>query len=165
MEFDEIAGVYDETRRALDVRSINGLKEMLATHDCRSILEIGVGTGRVSLPLYWNGYEITGVDISRKMMARAKVKGLQSLILANGSQVPFRDKSFDATLLAHVFHLLENPISVMREAARVSSVGIFALVRKRTGLRSWFYGGTPGNLSEEETKLFEERRKRFRKIG
>ena len=83
---------------------------MLATHDCRSILEIGVGTGRVSLPLYWNGYEITGVDISRKMMAKGKGQGFTISHPANGSQVPFRDKSFDATLMAHVFHLLENPI-------------------------------------------------------
>jgi ubiquinone/menaquinone biosynthesis C-methylase UbiE len=166
VEHDEIADVYDETRRALDADTLNGTKEMLAAHDCRSILEIGVGTGRVSLPLYKNGYEMTAVDISRKMMARAKVKGLKSLILANGSQLPFRDKSFDATLMAHVFHLLENPISVMREAARVSRVEIFALVRKRTGSGPWFYGGSPSDdLSEEAIKQFEDRRKRFRQIA
>jgi hypothetical protein len=53
----------------------------------------------------------------------------------------------------------------MREAARVSKVGLFALVRKRTGSGTWFYGGPPGNLSEADAKLFEERREHFRKIG
>jgi hypothetical protein len=63
----------------------------------------------------------------------------------------------------------------MREAARVSRVGVFGLLRKRTGSRPWFPfygGGNPpflGSGSEgDETaarKFFEERRERFRKIA
>jgi ubiquinone/menaquinone biosynthesis C-methylase UbiE len=150
---------------------------MLAGYRCQSILEIAVGTGRVAAPLMKKGYEITGVDVSRRMMEKAKTKGLQNLVLADGSAVAFRDKSFDATIMAHVFHLLDNPLSVMREGARVSRIGVFALLRKGAGSRPWL-GLTPwsawtagaggvqsGNLDEETAKFLEQRRERFRKIA
>ena len=173
-EFDRIADVYDETRRALDGETLNGIRGMLTKHACHSILEIGIGTGRVSLPLMRSGYDITGADVSRGMMQKAKVKGVTNLILADGRVTPFREKSFDATLMAHVFHLLDDPLVVMREAARVSRVGVFALVRKSTGNRPWFpfyWGGGPqptgsGKPEDEEAaKFFEERRERFSRIA
>ena len=143
---------------------------MLIKYGCHSILEIGVGTGRVALPLIKSGYEVTGADTSGRMMEKARAKGMRTLVLAEGSKAPFRDKSFDATLMAHVFHLLENPMSVMREAARISRVGVFALVRKRSGARgpwSWFCGDDNSLPSDGEParKFFEEGRERFRKIS
>ena len=179
-EFDQIAEVYDETRRPLDEETVSGMKEMLAKYGCHSILEIGVGTGRVSLPLLRSGFEMTGVDISRKMMERANEKGLKNLILADGRRVPFKDRIFDATIMAHVFHLLEDPMSVLHESARIASVGVFALVRK--GMRGerwqWWFSGTgqgPNSSShvqstneqidESTRKYFEERRRRYRAIA
>lgn len=171
VEFDRIADVYDDTRRALDEETVGGINEMLTKHGCHSILEIGVGTGRVSLPLIKGGYEVTGVDISRRMMEKARAKGVANLVLADGSRTPFKEKSFDATLMAHVFHLLNDPMAVVREAARVSKVGVFALVRKGAGNRPWFpfYGGANPSAAdgddEAARKFFEERRERFRKIA
>ena|SRR5208283_879736 len=167
--FDTIADVYDETRRALDDETIKGIRDMLTKHGCRSILEIGVGTGRVAIPLIRSGYEVTGVDISKRMMEKAVAKGMRNLFLAEGSRTPFREKSFDATLMAHVFHLLDSPLPVMREAARVSVVGVFALVRKRTGTGPWsaFNEDSAGGMqsdAEATRKFVEERRERFRKI-
>jgi SAM-dependent methyltransferase len=168
-EFDRIADLYDETRRALDRETLEGIREMLENHQCHSVLEIGVGTGRVSVPLLKSGFEITGMDISIRMMQKASEKGVPNLILAEGSKTPFRLASFDATLMAHVFHLLQDPMSVLHEAARVSKVGIFALVRKRNpGEQRWgvsFYEGNVSALDENERKILEERRERFRKIA
>ncbi len=177
VEFDRIADVYDDTRRALDSETLGGMMEMLERYACRSILEIAVGTGRVSVPLMERGFEITGVDISRRMMERAKTKGLPNLVLADGGGTAFRDGSFDATLMAHVFHILEDPLTVMREAARVSRVGVFALLRKG-GLGPWrgywgarddAAGGDAGEgnegVTEEAAKFYEARRERFRKLA
>jgi SAM-dependent methyltransferase len=171
-QFDMIADVYDETRRALDDDTLKGIKEMLSLYGCRSILEIGIGTGRIAGPLTRNGYDVTGIDLSRRMMEKAKAKGLSNLFLAEGSKAPFKGKSFDASLMVHVFHLLDNPLPVMREAARVSGVGVFALVRKRSEARSWSMfnnsgeadAGKKGNHDEATEKFYEERRERFRKI-
>jgi len=176
-EFDEIASVYDETRRPLDEETVKGMKEMLTKHGCHSILEIGVGTGRVAVPLESSGFEMTGVDISRKMMEKAEVKGIKTLVLAVGNQVPFKDRTFDATIMAHVFHLLEDPVSVLRESSRVSRNGVFALVRKgRWGGRwtGFFYDADDENnlntdensdIDEHSRKYFEERREHFRMLA
>lgn len=168
-----VADVYDETRRALDSETLKGIDAMLAKHRCHSILEVGVGTGRVSMPLKQAGYEVVGVDISRRMVEKARLKGLGNLVLAEGSRTPFRARVFDAALMAHVFHLLEDPLSVMREAARVSKVGVFGLVRKSSGERRWFpfygEGGPPvasGSAEDDASKrFFEERRERFKQIA
>lgn len=166
-EFDRIAEVYDETRRPLDFDALKGLRKAFAAHKCTSMLEIGVGTGRVSIPLMGEGIAVTGVDISRRMMERAREKGLPNLVLADGKRTPFRDRSFDATLLAHVFHLIDDPGAVLREGARVSRVGVFALIRKRDEGRAWFpFGPEDTGLGEEErTRLLEEARGRFREIA
>ena len=175
VEFDRIADIYDDTRRALDAVTLDGMSEMFTRYGCRSILEIAVGTGRVSVPLMKKGFEITGADISRRMMEKARAKGMPNLVLADGSASAFRDGSFDATLMAHVIHILEDPLTVLREAARVSRVGVFALLRK--GGRLWFGfwggGGIPGagagegnqGVNDEVSKFFEARRERFRLIA
>jgi len=165
-EFDQIADVYDETRRVLNHETLNGIKEMLTKYGCHSILEIGVGTGRIAIPLIKDGYDVIGADISRRMMEKARAKGMRNLFLTEGSRVPFREMSFDATFMAHVFHLLDNPISVMTEAARVSRVGVFALLRKRASDRwSWFYDDNHILNDEVTRKFLDERRERFRKIA
>jgi ubiquinone/menaquinone biosynthesis C-methylase UbiE/DNA-binding XRE family transcriptional regulator len=172
--------MYDETRRALDEHTLNGIKYMLTKHHCHSILEIGVGTARVALPLANSGFEVTGLDISKRMIEKAQTKGITNLILAEGSRAPFKDRSFDATLMAHVFHLLPDPLSVMQEAAKISRVGVFALVRKRTedrGSRRWpflFFGprnefpnsdARTDNMDEGTKRMYEERRERLRQIA
>jgi len=175
VEFDKIADIYDDTRRALDADTLDGMSEMFTRYGCRSILEVAVGTGRVSVPLIKRGFEIAGADISRRMMEKARAKGMPNLVLADGSSTAFRDRSFDATLIAHVFHVLEDPLTVLREAARVSRVGVFALLRKggRPWLGFWGGGGIPGagadqgnqGVNDEVSKFFEARRERFRLIA
>jgi ubiquinone/menaquinone biosynthesis C-methylase UbiE len=158
--------VYDETRRVLDEETLNGIEAMLEKYECHSILEIGIGTGRVGLPLSEKSFDVSGVDISKRMMEKAKLKGIKNLILSDGSRVPFKDRSFDAILLAHVFHLLNDPISVMREGARVSKLGVFALVRKRTnGARPWFWAHGLEEKGAVREKSIEKRRERLRKIA
>lgn len=147
-EYDGIADVYDQTRRALDAETAGGLSAFLLSHGCETLLEIGVGTGRVSVPLMEAGREVVGVDVSRRMMERARSKGLPNLLLADGTRTPFRDGSFDAVLLAHVLHIVEDPMALLREGARVGKVGVFALLRKGSGDRgegplSWSGSSAP----------------------
>lgn len=157
-EFDRVAGVYDETRRALDPQTLDGVTKALAAHGCRSILEIGVGTGRVAAPLKARGVEVVGVDLSRQMMERARAKGLVNLVLGDGLKTPFRGGSFDAVILAHVLHIIRTPKDLITEGARVGRTGVFVLVRKREGTEGWFpWSGDPGAGTE--------RREWMRKLG
>ena len=172
-EFDGVAEVYDETRRALNSETLKGLLASFSAHGCQSMLEIGVGTGRVAVPLARSGVDVTGIDVSRMMMEKAKSKGILNLVLADGKAPPFRERSFDGVIMAHVFHLLEDPMGVINQAANIARVGVFALLRKRDGAPGWFpfygFGEAPGNAvaqgDDPASKFLQERRERFRQIA
>lgn len=135
VRYDRIANSYDLTRRPPDEEILRGITAAFAEHGCRSILEVGVGTGRVSVHLVKSGLQVAGVDVSRPMLERARAKLLADLAVGDGTSLPFKEKSFDAVLMVHVVHLVDDLWALMREASRVSRTGIFVLVDRRVGYR------------------------------
>ncbi|MEE9592171.1 MAG: class I SAM-dependent methyltransferase, partial [Thermoplasmata archaeon] len=74
--FDRIAHRYDETRTlpSSQMEAVMGhLVSALSSYD--RVLEVGVGTGRFAIPLQRAGIPLIGVDISARMVARAREKG------------------------------------------------------------------------------------------
>lgn len=67
--FDWAAEIYDSTR-TLSPEPFGRVIEILAgeLRGRGGVLEIGVGTGRIALPLVDRGIRIWGVDLSRKMI-------------------------------------------------------------------------------------------------
>jgi SAM-dependent methyltransferase len=64
---DRIADRYDEIHAdLLDVDACVGFLAGLSRAD--PILELGVGTGRVAIPLAERGFEVFGIDVSPKMV-------------------------------------------------------------------------------------------------
>jgi SAM-dependent methyltransferase len=129
--FDTIAPAYDETRDPLDPATIAEVSRTLRAQGVASLLEVGVGTGRVAEPLGRAGLRVTGVDASRGMLARAHAKGLSRLVRGSAYQLPFADGAADAAIFVHVLHLLDEPFAALREATRVGRLGAFALVHPR----------------------------------
>lgn len=126
--FDQISTVYDTTRDPLDSVTVDAMAARLKERGIRSILEVGVGTGRVSAPLVARGFEMTGVDASRRMLSFARSKGLHRLIRGDAFRLPLPDEAFDTTLFVHVLHLLDRTSEALAEAKRVSRQGVTALV-------------------------------------
>lgn len=96
-------------------------------------LEIGVGTGRIALPLRRNGVEIVGVDLAdamlRRLSAKAAAQGLHvPVVRGDATSLPFTDGAFGAALIAHVLHLIPDWRRALRELARVVRGGGMALV-------------------------------------
>jgi SAM-dependent methyltransferase len=129
--FDRISPVYDATRFPLDAPVMDRIAAALRGRGARSVLEVGVGTGRIAGPLSERRLEVTGVDASAKMLAEARRKQLDRLIRGSAYALPLRDRSVDAALFVHVLHLLDDPRAALREASRVSRTGVTALVRPR----------------------------------
>ena len=98
------------------------------------ILEAGVGTGRIAVPLQQRGLQIVGVDLAREMLTRARGKGVRDLILADANRLPLREREFDAALMAHVIHLLEDPAETFESLRRVATKEIVIFVRDRDGV-------------------------------
>ncbi len=143
-EFDEISPAYDETRSPLEGSDVAALAGCLRDWGVTELLEVGVGTGRIALPLRTQGFEVVGVDASRGMLARARAKGVPRLVRGSAYRLPFPDRAFDAGLFVHVLHLLDDPATGLGEACRVSRRGAVALVRPP---RSREEGAGPGRRS------------------
>jgi len=80
--FDAWAGEYDESiANSLDRYPFEGYYQVLTTILNKAeispgdvVLDIGIGTGTLSEPLYQAGCEIIGVDFSGEMLQRARQK-------------------------------------------------------------------------------------------
>jgi len=87
-------------------------------------LELGVGTGRVGVPIVARGYRFVGVDISPSMLEvmRYKIAGVGrkvKLIEADARELPFERGSFHAVIGVHLWHLLDDWQRALLEAFRV----------------------------------------------
>ena len=87
--------------------------------DAPRVLEVGIGTGRIAVPLADAGVRLTGIDISSKMLAvlRAKRRDID-VLFAEAARQPFRPASFDAALFVHILHLVPDVEATARESIR-----------------------------------------------
>jgi len=93
------------------------------------ILEIGVGTG-LSFDDYDATTEITGIDISEPMIARARARVsrggypfVKELAVMDAHDLAYPGGSFDCVVGQFVITLVENPERVLSECARVVRPG------------------------------------------
>jgi SAM-dependent methyltransferase len=69
---ERIADVYDDWLQAIDPADAVGALARLAPEG--PVLELGIGTGRIALPLAERGLEVHGIDASEAMLARLREK-------------------------------------------------------------------------------------------
>ncbi len=93
-----------------------------------SILEVGIGTG-LNLPLYPSPVQLTGIDLSDKMLEKAQAK-VEELGLANvtlkvmdAAAMDFGDNEFDRALATYVISAVPDPLGVLRDMRRVVKPG------------------------------------------
>ena len=93
------------------------------------ILEIGVGTG-LSFDDYDASTEITGIDISKPMIARARERAasgryphVRGLAVMDAHDLRFGEASFDCVVGQFVITLVADPEQVLSECARVVRPG------------------------------------------
>jgi SAM-dependent methyltransferase len=96
------------------------------------VLEVGVGTGQVALPLHAVGVEVIGLDLARPMMdkliERAGGNKPFSLLQGDATRMPFADETFGATYLRWVLHLIPEWPAALAETVRVVAPGGVVLV-------------------------------------
>jgi len=88
--------------------------------DCRTVLDLGVGTGRFAKPLQDTGLEVVGVDIAEKMIDKAVERGVDNLLQGDACCLPLKNSSFDATVCIHLLHLINEWKTALQEICRVT---------------------------------------------
>ena len=109
-----------------------GRKAVVDALDCQPgqrVLEVGVGTG-LSLPLYPDHVNVTGIDISEEMLdqARRRVRELEldhvSAVLRMDAEIMSLDADmFDIVVAMYVVSVVSNPLKLVEEMKRVCRPG------------------------------------------
>lgn len=141
LSFDQVAHRYDDTRGYPP-----GVAQSIADAMLRygpiapgaHALEIGIGTGRIAMPLLARGVNLSGVDLSERMLGRLREKyaaaqaqpaetqpALGRLDARPGdiTALPFAPATFDAVIAVHVLHLVAEWRQAFDEALRVLRPG------------------------------------------
>lgn len=113
---------YDDAARLLRSESASG-----------SMLDIGCGSGQLTLAMTEQFEKVVGMDISEVRINSAREalrmycphlsEKVEFLTGDGDGKLPFDDASFDVVLLISVIGLLVNPFALMDEVARVCKAG------------------------------------------
>ena len=169
-----VRAIYEQTDEDTRLcRSVHGRLEYAVTMHYihrfafpgAKILEIGAGTGRYSIALAKEGFDVTAVELTEKNLAvlRENSKGLENIVSVNGDATDLSflpGDSFDVTLVfGPMYHLYETAEvqKAIDEAIRVTRPGgilLFAFLSV-FGIMyaNYFYGrwafGLRENFSED----------------
>jgi ubiquinone/menaquinone biosynthesis C-methylase UbiE len=90
-------------------------------------LDVGSGTGFLSLELATRGHRVTGIDFAPAMLAAARAKASPGLTVhfeqADAEQLPFAPGSFDLVVSRHVLWTLPHPEAAIEGWIRVLRPG------------------------------------------
>jgi ubiquinone/menaquinone biosynthesis C-methylase UbiE len=123
--FDRAAGYYDATRGfppGVEARVADLFAQAGGLGPRSRVLEVGIGTGRIAVPLAARVARYAGADLSAPMLAQlvAKRGALPiDLVRADAGRLPFAERSFDAVIGVHVFHLIPGWRDALAGAARL----------------------------------------------
>lgn len=164
INFDPITEDYDYTRAISDSSlrlaydsfiEVNG-KDL----NRKKLLEIGCGTGRISKIFASTKYNVTGIDISEKMVELARKKAIEEQwtftgVVGDARTLPFQDNEFDVVYAVHVLELIKDWKKVIKEGLRCSLAKRFVTIEVervlfKTDLMSqyWTYVNSPEHMTQ-----------------
>ena len=131
-QWDRVADRYDRATAPLERRFLAPSRAWACALASGRTLEVGIGTG-ANLPHYPAGIELTGVDISPEMMARAAARAREvgravTLREASADALPFDDGSFDTVVCTLVLCSVPSVDGALAEMARVLRPGGYLLL-------------------------------------
>ncbi|GLZ37228.1 methyltransferase domain-containing protein [Actinokineospora sp. NBRC 105648] len=159
----EIAAFWDAAADTFDVEADHGLRlprvrdawaarlRSWIPGSTRDVLDVGCGTGSLSLVLAAHGHRVVGVDLAPAMVERARRKladaGLQARFeVGDAAALPPFDREFDVVLARHLLWTLPDPVAALRHwIGATRPGGVLVLVEGRWNT-SGDYLDSPGSL-------------------
>lgn len=118
------AKYYDKKEKYLNSFEKNKLLPLLGDMDEKKILDVGAGTGRLSLFFKKVGAQVIALDISPKMLEILRSKdSTVKTIVGDAEKLPFNNNTFDIVAAAFLIVHLNDPTRFFDEAYRVLKDG------------------------------------------
>lgn len=127
LSFDGLSALYDQTR-TVDPTCFAAALDWIAVRfpptEFPRLLESGIGTGRVALPLAARGYHVIGADISEEMLGVCVAQSIQATselhcVRADTTSLPFSAEAFNLCVAVHLFYFIPEWRRAVQEMLRV----------------------------------------------
>jgi SAM-dependent methyltransferase len=136
--FDAVAEAYDRARPSYPERLVDELVALADIDEGSRVLEIGPGTGQLSVPLAMRGAFLVTVERGPRLaeIARRNLARFQhaEVVVADFDCWEGSPASFDVIVAATAFHWLDPSTRVARCAAMLRPGGSLAIVQTRWGV-------------------------------
>lgn len=148
--FNEAANIYGVRPSYPEeiVEEIISLSEISKTG---RILEVGVGTGQITLPFAKRGYEMVGLELGPALAEQAR-KNLQNYpnvkIITTAFEEWQSEEKFDLLLSAQAFHWIETKTGLVKATKFLHDAGTLALV--------WTLDESLTAFQKESTPLYDK---------
>jgi len=121
--YDRISRFYDLFESIIEKILFSKWRKKALSDLEGKVLEVGVGTGK-NLKYYSQEVKLTGIDISPKMLAKAKKKRQKlaveaDLELMDAQRMEFKDNTFDFVVVTFVLCSIPDPQKALQEIKRV----------------------------------------------
>lgn len=124
--YDRVAPFYDLMGGVMEQLFFHKWRKLVwqaVSSEAKRILEVGVGTGK-NFPYYPKGTQITAIDISDRMLTRARRRAEKLSLNIEFEQMDaqalkFPDGSFDVVVSTFVFCSVPDPVLGLQEVKRV----------------------------------------------
>ncbi len=127
--FSSIAERYVFTNHVLslgiDVAWRRRVAELVAEVQPQLVLDVATGSGDLAATIAKRNPQarVIGADFCAPMLAQARKRGLDDLIVADGLALPFADRTFDALTIGYGLRNMADWDAALREFARVLKPG------------------------------------------
>ncbi len=122
--YDLAAEFYDQKEKYLNSFEQNKILPLLGDVKNKKVLDIGAGTGRLSLQLAKGGAQVMALDVSEKMLELVKRKNHKvQTTVADAENLPFENNSFDVVTAAFLIVHLKDPARFFDEVYRILKDG------------------------------------------
>jgi SAM-dependent methyltransferase len=130
--FDQAAELYNRARPGYPAELVAELAKLAGIKAGSRVLEVGCGTGQLTVPLAKHGCEIVAIDIGANMAALARrnlarYRSVQVMVAAF-EEWPIPTEPFDALVSATAFHWLDPAVRVSKAADALRPGGTLATI-------------------------------------
>ena len=106
---EDVASRYDDDAEIYAPEAVDPVVDLLAElAGGGPVLELGIGTGRIALPLSQRGVQVHGIDMSRAMVARLREKAGADAISVTIGDFATATVDVSCTLVYLVFNTISN---------------------------------------------------------
>ncbi len=125
--YDTIGKGYDTTRKA-DAEIVRRLRNNLQVANGSEILDVACGTGNYTIALQESGLKVTGSDVSKEMLIKAREKSSDiQWDLADVKKLPYNKNTFNGATCLLSIHHFDDLFSAFKEVFRVMDKGRFVI--------------------------------------